>query len=1321
MPNKVTGWGGMVLTITNPSQPTITTTRILRYEIRQDGFKFYADSNRTAIRLFDLLGLNTATGKGFLTLEALPATPQASFRTVTLTYTAEKLTLKVEQTDIFAQRANIYFKALNLQFTELKATPGVTVNGGVTAVLCEQEIPLIAKFSDDSTLVLHKPASATATLSIDPTGTYTITTLEVAAPATKWAGLQALYTFAESSGTTVLDVSGVGTPLDLTVRDAAAIRWIPGGLAIDNATIINSSVAATKVLQACQTSNEITIEAWVKPAKTDQGSPARIVTMSGDRENRNFALQQGVWRTDHLDPEVYAARLRTTFTDNSGESPIDIPIGVFKTDPVHLVYTRDVDGNARLYVNGIEQMQIQVGGNFDTWDSGYQMVLANEFTNDRAWLGEYYLVAVYNRALPPEQVTQNLYPLITTTGNLTLATVPAPLQILTGVRLDHRLQTSDAAERSILSYQPTAALAIVPDFELAQVNFTWEKLPKMAWAFTGTLTLRLWGNSLDAVAHFIASGTQWVLSLLKPDTTATTLLLDGLGSIDLTQLGLYTTITNPPNWELRTDGQVNLPEIPPPLNGPFPAQLKIGNGPLQLHLNPAVPLTLVESLTFTEVNLNFFRSAASWETQGTVSLRFLDQTLPLSAKFGGDGAARGFILDWVADPANPSPFADAVGRWVLSRLSLQPIVPAANPWWQLTVNGTVALATSQNTAAGVMALALTGQVIGDRTDLAKPTYLEGNSLLQQFSDLPIFTGKIELRGDHFFLPGRLTFFPVESPLQLNGAARIEIDPNRRVNFQTPAEFSLPNVQLLDPTLTLSNGQLSLRGRWLGETLALTAFQRGQQLLWQGETTWQLPFGLTLGALYEPQTQIKLADQVKVCQEAGCLQIMSATLPLEWSAAGFWTQVKGAFQWQDQTRSLHNLVVPTFQLFTAPLTRNELLGTIVQEIRANANEIFAPEFKHESDYFLITQDSQPVLYYGQRSVAPTTHTTELPLVLGAAATVTDSKSPPVFQLVQTATTCTLTINGAAMGLEEAYRSFLANLATLESQSGKVLPGAVPLIKARIAERVPMSLDRSLFYHYGFEPSQGFVDLLAGMRLRVDYQNFQELPVRSGVTTKGFAGSGSSYYSINSYLQPVTNGLPIPLLGFDAFTTKLQLGIGADASKDGGGGILDFQKVGFRQPYYRLFYPSQFAGPGVPSGVERVITIVGAANSAELQAATQQYLDNNGVINTTNIRVSCFFRGRVVVVPEIAVLVQEQPVYVPVGTTVRQLIERYAGMPACFASQDLRQFQGTLRPRRLVHEGVDSVPGYKFLHVADYQRSDRLDSFDLPVIKGDRFYF
>jgi len=140
----------------------------------------------------------------------------------------------------------------------------------------------------------------------------------IAPPPRITRGLVVLYTFEEGSGRTVHDVSGAGPPLDLTIEDRWAVSWIPGGgLSIDSPTIVASADAATKVINSCRAVDEISIEAWLKPADAASGerSPARIVTLSKNKSKRNFSLGQGT-PADQRTP-VYDVRLRTTETNHN--------------------------------------------------------------------------------------------------------------------------------------------------------------------------------------------------------------------------------------------------------------------------------------------------------------------------------------------------------------------------------------------------------------------------------------------------------------------------------------------------------------------------------------------------------------------------------------------------------------------------------------------------------------------------------------------------------------------------------------------------------------------------------------------------------------------------------------------------------------------------------------------------------------------------------------------------------------------------------------------------------------------------------------------
>ena len=214
-------------------------------------------------------------------------------------------------------------------------------------------------------------------------------------------GLQALYTFEEGSGTLVADVSEVGSALDLTITNESAIDWLEGGgIELVSSTSIAGGTAS-KISNACMASNEISVEAWVETNNLTQSGPGpvRIVSLSNSTTTRNFTLGQ--------EDDRYDMRLRTTTTNNNGVPSLTVPASTVKIELQHVTYTRDSNGNASIYLNGVPQVVGNVDGAMTNWDTSYSLILGNEATGDRPWLGKLFLAAVYCDALSFEQVTQN--------------------------------------------------------------------------------------------------------------------------------------------------------------------------------------------------------------------------------------------------------------------------------------------------------------------------------------------------------------------------------------------------------------------------------------------------------------------------------------------------------------------------------------------------------------------------------------------------------------------------------------------------------------------------------------------------------------------------------------------------------------------------------------------------------------------------------------------------------------------------------------------------------------------------------------------------
>ncbi len=239
-------------------------------------------------------------------------------------------------------------------------------------------------------------------------------------------GLQVLYQFNEGFGRIVHDLSGEGAPLDLEIKDLAGINWLGQGLSILTPTMIASTIPAEKIYNSCHLSNEITVEAWLKPANTVQDGPARIVSVSQNSHSRNITLGQGLWGS--LPSDLYDIRLRTTERSANGMPSFSSPPGTLTREKSHVVFTRSRTGASRFFRNGVQIAETIISGDFSTWNPRFPLLLANETTNDYPWLGDLYLVAFYDRALGTREVEQN-YKAGTSTQVATSSELPVLLPV----------------------------------------------------------------------------------------------------------------------------------------------------------------------------------------------------------------------------------------------------------------------------------------------------------------------------------------------------------------------------------------------------------------------------------------------------------------------------------------------------------------------------------------------------------------------------------------------------------------------------------------------------------------------------------------------------------------------------------------------------------------------------------------------------------------------------------------------------------------------------------------------------------------------------
>ncbi len=311
-----------------------------------------------------------------------------------------------------------------------------------------------------------------------------------------------------------------------------------------------------------------------------------------------------------------------------------------------------------------------------------------------------------------------------------------------------------------------------------------------------------------------------------------------------------------------------------------------------------------------------------------------------------------------------------------------------------------------------------------------------------------------------------------------------------------------------------------------------------------------------------------------------------------------------------------------------------------------------------------------------------------------------------------------------GLRSSYLSFLT---ALENQG--LMPGRAAIVEQLLAQYLPLTFTETLYYRYGLDPTNGYVDLQPGMRLRVDFQAHQTIDPSPQNPLNGFVGSGTSVLDVCGYLAS-SGSL---LTGFSPFISPLQRTVVAP-NLGGAGGVIDLIGVSFAYPYFRMFYPQNFLSSDSTgfAGSANNVALIGAGSIAAMAQATESYLSTGRVDGSS--AVVTFFRGRASLIPQIPVFIQGQPVYLPLGTTIRQALSGYTYIPYISASRPYSFIAPTNFCSRRLAMALSvqthpqtiyslQLPGLTPVTLSTtssggYQQyTETLDSFDLPLLGGD----
>lgn len=189
-------------------------------------------------------------------------------------------------------------------------------------------------------------------------------------------------------------------PFDFRLPGEADVQWLrdEGGVEL-RFTTIRSLYPPVRLHEAIVAQNHFSVELWAEPTRTEQRGPARLVSYSADKFHRNFTIGQ---ERDEL-----VVRLRTTRTDLNGKNPELRVADIFRSGELrHIVVVFD-SGTEQVYVDGQKRGELSDLGDLTNWDSTYFLLLGNEATGNRPWLGRLFVLAVYDRPLSQSEILRH--------------------------------------------------------------------------------------------------------------------------------------------------------------------------------------------------------------------------------------------------------------------------------------------------------------------------------------------------------------------------------------------------------------------------------------------------------------------------------------------------------------------------------------------------------------------------------------------------------------------------------------------------------------------------------------------------------------------------------------------------------------------------------------------------------------------------------------------------------------------------------------------------------------------------------------------------
>jgi len=211
----------------------------------------------------------------------------------------------------------------------------------------------------------------------------------------------ALYQFKTGSGNTAYDTSGISPAANLTLT--GDVEWLGSwGLSFTNGKAQASTANSKKLHDLITSTNEFSVEAWLTPNNVVQEGPARIISYSAGDNDRNFTLGQSQYNYDFM--------LQTASSNSNGEPALSTPDNdeVLQATLQHVVLSYSATEGRKMFINGklVEIIDDAISP-LSSWDDSFALILGREASNNHVWQGNVRLLAIYNRALSQQQISQN--------------------------------------------------------------------------------------------------------------------------------------------------------------------------------------------------------------------------------------------------------------------------------------------------------------------------------------------------------------------------------------------------------------------------------------------------------------------------------------------------------------------------------------------------------------------------------------------------------------------------------------------------------------------------------------------------------------------------------------------------------------------------------------------------------------------------------------------------------------------------------------------------------------------------------------------------